>query len=246
MPGPAWIVLPTYREADNVEPMVRALRAVVPAAHVLVVDDASPDGTGLLADRLAAADPQVEVLHRDARRGIGPAYRAGFDHALAARRRRAGASSTATSPTTPRPSRGCWRRSTPAPTWRSARATSPAGAWRTGRRGGAPSRARPARTRAPCCACRSATSRAGCKAFRADGAGDDRVPQRALARLRVPGRAHRARAAGGAARRRAADHVPRAARGRVEAELDGRARGRLADPGAAATGAARGLPILGR
>ena len=83
MPGPAWIVLPTYCEADNVERMVEALRAAVPAAHVLVVDDASPDGTGALADRLAAADPQVAVLHRPAKRGIGPAYVAGFDHALA-------------------------------------------------------------------------------------------------------------------------------------------------------------------
>ena len=50
---------------------------------MLVVDDASPDGTGLIADRLAAADPQVEVLHRDGRRGLGPAYVAGFTHALA-------------------------------------------------------------------------------------------------------------------------------------------------------------------
>ncbi len=84
MPGPAWIVLPTYCEAENVEPMVRALRAAAPAdAHVLVVDDASPDGTGAIADRLAAADPQVSVLHRAGRRGLGPAYVAGFDLALA-------------------------------------------------------------------------------------------------------------------------------------------------------------------
>jgi dolichol-phosphate mannosyltransferase len=84
MPGPAWIVLPTYCEADNVERMVHALRAAAPAdARVLIVDDASPDGTGLLADRLAAADPQISVLHRAAKRGLGPAYVAGFDHALA-------------------------------------------------------------------------------------------------------------------------------------------------------------------
>jgi dolichol-phosphate mannosyltransferase len=84
MPGPAWIVLPTYREAANVAPMVRALRATAPPdAHVLVVDDASSDGTGAIADRLAAADPHVHVLHRTARRGLGPAYVAGFDHALA-------------------------------------------------------------------------------------------------------------------------------------------------------------------
>jgi dolichol-phosphate mannosyltransferase len=83
MPGPAWIVLPTYCEADNVERMVRALRAALPDAHVLVVDDASPDGTGALADGLAAADPQVSVLHRVGKHGLGPAYIAGFDHALA-------------------------------------------------------------------------------------------------------------------------------------------------------------------
>ena len=82
MTGPAWIVLPTYCEAANVERMVGALRAAVPDAHVLVVDDASPDGTGAIADRLAA-DPQVHVLHRAAKRGLGPAYVAGFDHALA-------------------------------------------------------------------------------------------------------------------------------------------------------------------
>jgi dolichol-phosphate mannosyltransferase len=84
MPGPAWIVLPTYCEADNVERMVHALRAAAPAdAHVLIVDDASPDGTGLIADRLAASDPHVAVLHRTAKRGLGPAYVAGFEHALA-------------------------------------------------------------------------------------------------------------------------------------------------------------------
>jgi dolichol-phosphate mannosyltransferase len=83
MPGPAWIVLPTYCEADNLERMVRALRAAAPPdGRVLIVDDASPDGTGLVADRLAAADPQVAVLHRPAKRGLGPAYVAGFDHAL--------------------------------------------------------------------------------------------------------------------------------------------------------------------
>jgi dolichol-phosphate mannosyltransferase len=84
MPGPAWIVLPTYCEADNVERMVHALRAAAPPdAHVLIVDDGSPDGTGLIADRLAASDPRVAVLHRTAKRGLGPAYVAGFEHALA-------------------------------------------------------------------------------------------------------------------------------------------------------------------
>jgi len=84
MPGPAWIVLPTYCEAENLEPMADALRAVLPAdARILVVDDASPDGTGAIADRLAAADPRVAVLHRAGKDGLGPAYVAGFGHALA-------------------------------------------------------------------------------------------------------------------------------------------------------------------
>ena len=84
MPGPAWIVLPTYCEAENLEPMARALRAVLPDdARILVVDDASPDGTGAVADRLAAADPRLGVLHRAGKSGLGPTYLAGFAHALA-------------------------------------------------------------------------------------------------------------------------------------------------------------------
>jgi dolichol-phosphate mannosyltransferase len=84
MPGPSWIVLPTYREADNLAPMADALRAVLPAdARILVVDDASPDGTGAIADRLAAADARLAVLHRPGKAGLGPAYLAGFAHALA-------------------------------------------------------------------------------------------------------------------------------------------------------------------
>ena len=78
-----WIVLPTYDEAENLEGVVGALRRVVPEAQVLVVDDASPDGTGDIADRLAAADAAVHVLHRPAKAGLGQAYVAGFAHALA-------------------------------------------------------------------------------------------------------------------------------------------------------------------
>jgi dolichol-phosphate mannosyltransferase len=84
MRGPAWIVLPTYCEAENLEPMARALRAVLPGdARILVVDVASPDGTGAVADRLAAQDPRLAVLHRPGKAGLGPAYLAGFAHALA-------------------------------------------------------------------------------------------------------------------------------------------------------------------
>ena len=83
--GGVWLVLPTYNEASNLETMVRAVLAQLPERRrVLVVDDASPDGTGEIADRLAAADEDVEVLHRPAKQGLGPAYVAGFGIALAA------------------------------------------------------------------------------------------------------------------------------------------------------------------
>ncbi len=82
-----WVCLPTYNEAENIEGMVRRLLAMFDASgiagHVLVIDDASPDGTGALADGLAAADDRVSVLHRRERQGIGPAYVAGFREALA-------------------------------------------------------------------------------------------------------------------------------------------------------------------
>jgi dolichol-phosphate mannosyltransferase len=83
--GGVWLVLPTYNEASNLEAMVGAARAQLPERRrVLVVDDSSPDGTGEIADRLAAAHDDVEVLHRTAKEGLGPAYVAGFGAALAA------------------------------------------------------------------------------------------------------------------------------------------------------------------
>jgi dolichol-phosphate mannosyltransferase len=78
------VCLPTYNERENLEPMLGALRKVLPDdARVLVIDDASPDGTGELADGLAAADERVYVLHRERKEGLGPAYVAGFRRALA-------------------------------------------------------------------------------------------------------------------------------------------------------------------
>ncbi len=83
--GPAWLVLPTYNEAENVEAFVEAARAKLPAtARVLIVDDSSPDGTGEIAARLATRHEGVDVLHRRHKEGLGPAYIAGFRHALAA------------------------------------------------------------------------------------------------------------------------------------------------------------------
>jgi dolichol-phosphate mannosyltransferase len=81
----ATVCLPTYNERENLEPMVAALlERLGPDDRVLVIDDSSPDGTGELADRLAAEDPRrVSVLHRAAKEGLGPAYIAGFRRALA-------------------------------------------------------------------------------------------------------------------------------------------------------------------
>ncbi|MGC1850826.1 MAG: glycosyltransferase, partial [Solirubrobacterales bacterium] len=82
--GPPWLVLPTYNEAENVEPIVAAALAKLPSSsRVLIVDDNSPDGTGEIAERLAAEREGVEVLHRPRKEGLGPAYIAGFRRALA-------------------------------------------------------------------------------------------------------------------------------------------------------------------
>jgi dolichol-phosphate mannosyltransferase len=78
-----WVILPTYNEAENLERIVGAvLEHLPPSRRVLIVDDNSPDGTGEIADRLAAADESVSVLHRQLKEGLGPAYLAGFGVAL--------------------------------------------------------------------------------------------------------------------------------------------------------------------
>ena len=76
------IILPTYNEIESLETVLGRIRQNVPQADVLVVDDSSPDGTGRLADRLAAVDPGLTVLHRPAKDGLGRAYLVGFAHAL--------------------------------------------------------------------------------------------------------------------------------------------------------------------
>ena len=86
MPG-AWLILPTFNEAENVQALLLAaleqLAATGMECTILVVDDGSPDGTGEIADRVAGEHPQVRVMHRPAKEGLGRAYLAGFDHALA-------------------------------------------------------------------------------------------------------------------------------------------------------------------
>jgi dolichol-phosphate mannosyltransferase len=80
----AWIVLPTYNEADNLAPISTAILAAAPGATLLIVDDGSPDGTGRIADGLAGADARILVRHRPAKQGLGRAYLDGFGLALGA------------------------------------------------------------------------------------------------------------------------------------------------------------------
>src|ERR1039457_2116794 len=87
MSGEPWLILPTYNESENIEAIVAAASEVLARAapggfRVLVVDDGSPDGTGELADEIAAQHDWAAVLHRTEKNGIGPAYLAGFRHAL--------------------------------------------------------------------------------------------------------------------------------------------------------------------
>ncbi len=89
MSGEPWLILPTYNEAENARAIVTAAAAVLAAAapdgfRILIVDDGSPDGTGRIADELAAEHDWIQVLHRSEKNGIGPAYLAGFRHALEA------------------------------------------------------------------------------------------------------------------------------------------------------------------
>jgi len=81
-PGRVVVLIPTYNERENLPRIVARVRAAVPTADILVLDDNSPDGTGDVGDELAAADPQVHVLHRPGKHGLGAAYLAGFGWAL--------------------------------------------------------------------------------------------------------------------------------------------------------------------
>ena len=79
----ALVIVPTYNEIESLEALIGRLRQAVPDAAVLIVDDGSPDGTGRLADRLSGDDPLVQVLHRPRKDGLGRAYLAGFERAIA-------------------------------------------------------------------------------------------------------------------------------------------------------------------
>lgn len=82
MPETTVVILPTYNESETLPGMISRIRAAVPEADLLIVDDSSPDGTGALADAISYADPAVHVLHRTVKQGLGPAYLAGFSWAL--------------------------------------------------------------------------------------------------------------------------------------------------------------------
>ncbi len=83
------IVVPTYNEGENIEPFLRAVRKAAPTTDVLVVDDNSPDGTGVIAERIGAELDRIDVLHRAAKQGLGSAYREGFSIVLAGEQERA-------------------------------------------------------------------------------------------------------------------------------------------------------------
>jgi dolichol-phosphate mannosyltransferase len=80
-PDRVTVVLPTFNERENLSDIAGAITAH--GYRLLIVDDSSPDGTGDIADRLAEENPSISVLHREKKEGLGPAYRAGFDRALA-------------------------------------------------------------------------------------------------------------------------------------------------------------------
>jgi dolichol-phosphate mannosyltransferase len=80
--SPVAVVVPTYNERDNIEIVANRVRSAVPDAHLLIVDDNSPDGTGEIADKLASSDSHIHVLHRAGKAGLGAAYIAGFRWAL--------------------------------------------------------------------------------------------------------------------------------------------------------------------
>ncbi len=81
-PGEVLIIIPTYREAENLEKLVAMVHTVAPYVHILIIDDNSPDGTGEIADRLAAADERIFAQHREGKLGLGTAYVKGFKWAI--------------------------------------------------------------------------------------------------------------------------------------------------------------------
>jgi dolichol-phosphate mannosyltransferase len=80
--GRVAVIIPTYNEADNIRPMTVRVRSTIPGADLFIIDDNSPDGTGSIADELAAADGRIRVLHRGGKAGLGTAYLEGFAMAL--------------------------------------------------------------------------------------------------------------------------------------------------------------------
>ena len=122
------MVVPTYNEALNIEWIVGRLRAAQPGVDVMIVDDNSPDGTGAIADELAAADPQVRVVHRTEKAGLGAAYLHGFRVALEAGYDVIG-EMDADGSHQPEQLHRLARHALRTPTWSSARAGCPAARW---------------------------------------------------------------------------------------------------------------------
>ena len=179
-------VVPTYNEAANLEALVRGLRDVEPGIGIVIVDDASEDGTSAAAHRLADELGDIAVIDRAAKFGLGSAYRRGFAHAIdhgadvASR-------STPTSPTTPPTSPPCSPTSATGPTWRSAAATSPAAGSSGGRGRGAGCRDGATATPPGSSAWRSTMPPPG-SAPTVRGAATDGLRHRDRRRLRLPDR----------------------------------------------------------
>ncbi len=111
------MIIPTYNEADNIGMIVTRLREAVPEAHVLVTDDNSPDGTGAIADDMAAHDDHIHVLHRQGKEGLSAAYLASFRWGGWTKATTCWSSTTPTAPTNPSSCRACWRRCAGGRTW---------------------------------------------------------------------------------------------------------------------------------
>ena len=203
------VLIPTYNEADNIELVVQRVRAAVPDASLLILDDNSPDGTGQIADNLVAQDSQVHVIHRPGKQGLGRAYLAGFAWGLAREYDvlvEMDADGSHQPEQLPRPARSAGARRS--------RSRQPVGSRRcacsTGRAHASCSRRGGNRYARVVLGLPLRDATGGYRAFRRSDARGDRPRRRALRRLLLPGRPRLARLPARVPRRRGADHVRRA------------------------------------
>lgn len=211
------VIIPTYNELENLPVIHRRLKDACPHVHLLIVDDSSPDGTGQLAEELAAADAgRTHVMHRTAKDGLGAAYLAGFAWGLS-RDYSVLVEMDADGSHAPNSCTACWTRSTAAPIWPSARATSTAGRCATGPGGGGRCPGPPTPTRgwrwaSGCTTSPPATAPTGARSS------GDRPRRRRLQGLLLPDRPDVADHLQRVHHRRGAHHVHRTRARRVQDE----------------------------